>query len=345
MHSTSFATSAFGKLAAQKSAFASVGSASKLDSSDSSVKPTLSTSNSAMPGSGPIPEATAEAPKLTFGTSNHASPFAGLASGSNGFGSGFGGGGFSSVLPRGKPLSSFASNVPKPLPSDKSVKPFGAPESSSDGEYEEEEEEVDDSRQTDEVPRASSPEKDVDDKKKTRLQRGKAIRPRTNGLPTFADVVPGTVEVNDGEAGEATIASVRAKLFSLDKEAGWKERGAGMLKINVPRSSIKFDDSGAPLPRSFDASGLKKMDGSSDDTAEGHKVARLIMRQDQTHRVILNTAILPAMHFQEKASLKSVGILFTALEGEQAKPVSITIRVGKPHICLTVRSSETLMSP
>lgn len=135
------------------------------------------------------------------------------------------------------------------------------------------------------------------------------------------------VEVDDGETGETTLLSVRAKMFYHDKEAGWKERGAGMLKINVPQVCIEFDENGSPILGSFDASGLDVDDGG-DDKVQGHKVVRLLMRQDQTHRVILNTAILPAMNFQEKASLKSVGILFTAFEGEQAMPVSITMRVS-----------------
>lgn len=138
------------------------------------------------------------------------------------------------------------------------------------------------------------------------------------------------VEVDDGEAGEITVVSVRAKMFSLDKQTGWKERGAGMLKINVPHACVEFDDSGAVVPGSFDASGLEAVEKFADDNDKGPKVARLILRQDQTHRVILNTAILPAMEFQEKASLKSVGILFTALEGTEAKPVSITMRVRCP---------------
>ena len=133
--------------------------------------------------------------------------------------------------------------------------------------------------------------------------------------------------MNDGEAGEATVISVRAKMFYHDKEAGWKERGAGMLKINVPQVCVDFDESGVVISGSFDASGLELDDAEGSGSSKGHNVARLIMRQDQTHRVILNTAILPAMKFQEKASLKSVGILFTVFEGEPAKPVSITMRV------------------
>ena len=101
-----------------------------------------------------------------------------------------------------------------------------------------------------------------------------------------------------------------------------------MLKINVPQSCVEFDDSGVPIPGTFDASGLEDGENDCEAGSEGPKICRLIMRQDQTHRIILNTAIVPAMEFQEKASLKSVGILFTAFEGEDAKPVSITMRVS-----------------
>lgn len=100
-----------------------------------------------------------------------------------------------------------------------------------------------------------------------------------------------------------------------------------MLKINVPEACVEFDDAGVPVPGSFDASGFELDEDEGDKAGKGHKVARLILRQDQTHRVILNTAILPTMKFQERASLKSVGIIFTAFEGEDAKPVSITVKV------------------
>lgn len=150
------------------------------------------------------------------------------------------------------------------------------------------------------------------------------------------------VAIDDGEAGEVTVVSVRAKMFSLDKQSGWKERGAGMLKINVPHASVEFDDNGAVIQGSFDASALETGDNGADGNSSGPKVARLILRQDQTHRVILNTAILPAMEFQEKASLKSVGILFTAFEGVETKPVSITMRVRSSSFfpALTFRCTD-----
>ncbi len=328
---SAFAASGFGKLASGTSAFATFGSG-KPSAFGSSSKPTLSSFASAKPSSESQPAAAAAAPKLTFGSNGGSSPFAGLSS-SNGFGSGLGGG-FGSALSGAKTLSSFGVSSGKPLQSAKASKPFGAPDSDSEG-GSDEEDEVDDDGQTDAAQRALSPEKETDDKKRTRLQRGKCLLHSPSPTPNRKHrlVTQGratTVEVDDGEAGEATVVSVRAKMFSLDKETGWKERGAGMLKINVPRSCVDYDNNGTPVPGSFDASGLEADEEAGED-AGGHKVVRLLMRQDQTHRVILNTAIVPAMQFQEKASLKSVGILFTAFEGPEAKPVSVTMKAGFRH--------------
>lgn len=302
-NSSAFASSGFAKLSTSSSPFASFGGASQGSAfgSATSGKPTLSSFASPSASSTTQP---AGAPKLTFGSTTNASPFAGLSSSTNGFGSALGGSVFGSALSGGKGISSFAAPGAEPLKSDKPARPFGAPE--SDGEDGDEgDDEGGENNKVDEAERALSPEKDSEEKKRLKLQK---------------------VEVNDGEAGEATILSVRAKMFFHDKEAGWKERGAGMLKINVPQLCVEYDDNGAVIPGSFDASSLD-MDEAEAASSQGSKVPRLIMRQDQTHRVILNTTIVPAMKFQEKASLKSVGILFTAFEGPEAKPVSITMRM------------------
>jgi hypothetical protein len=126
------------------------------------------------------------------------------------------------------------------------------------------------------------------------------------------------------------VIQVRVKLYYIDrddKEAGWKERGAGTLKINVPESCVTFNKTGMMEPGSFDASALEE--ASAED---GFKGVRLIMRQDHTHKLLLNTALLPAMDFQKKNSLKSSTILFTAFEsakdGGQAQPVSISMKAG-----------------
>ncbi|PHH71024.1 hypothetical protein CDD80_5565 [Ophiocordyceps camponoti-rufipedis] len=128
-------------------------------------------------------------------------------------------------------------------------------------------------------------------------------------------------------------------MFSLDKDVGWKERGAGMLKINVPRVCVEMDEAGVAMPGSFDASAFEMHDKTAND-GKGQQMVRLIMRQDQTHRVILNTVVVPAMQFQQKATLKSVGVLFTAFEGEDMKPVSITMRMSAANAKVFMRDIE-----
>ena len=145
-------------------------------------------------------------------------------------------------------------------------------------------------------------------------------------------------KVEDGESGEATLLQLRAKLFALEsKEAGWKERGVGSLKINVPKCCAGYDDSGAPLPGSFDISGLEDED---EDESTGTRVPRLIMRQENTHRVILNTVIVRAMEFKDKPSTSAAQIIFTAFEGgKESKPVQMLLRVSSPsaiHIIVYV---------
>lgn len=325
--SSAFAATGFGKLAKGSSAFATL-SPSQGSSFGSLARPTLQPPPSPKSSTVSQLETAAIPPKLTFGSNDGVSPFAGIALGSNGFAGKGGGGGFASAFSASKPLTTFAAPGGKSLRSGKAAKPFGAPDSDSDDGDDEAEEQGETEEQAVEPPRATSPDKEADDKRRTKLHKGEypGSRPLRHALRD-ADMATLAVEVDDGEAGEATIVSVRAKMFSLDKEAGWKERGAGMLKINVPRVCVQFDEAGAPIPGSFDASGLEDDDEAGPES-KGHKVARLIMRQDQTHRVILNTVLVPAMQFQEKTSLKYVGILFTAFEGEGAKPVSVTMRVS-----------------
>ncbi|KAJ9162250.1 PH domain-like protein [Coniochaeta hoffmannii] len=313
--SSAFANSAFGKLASSTaSPFGTIGAAGKSVFSGGSSQPTFGSLNGGVTQS---PFAAAGPPKLSFGPpgggtagkSGATSPFGGLNGGqSSGFGSVLGGGSpFSSGLP-GSKLSSFG----KPgevFKSDKPARPFGAPESDSEDENEDEEGEEgsddeegaehDDDKQKEnkggEEPKVSS-----DDKKKPKLQK---------------------VVVDDGEKGEVTLLQVRAKMFQMEKGVGWKERGAGMLKVNVPQSSVEFDEQGLPRPETFDASVLDE--DPMPDGSKGRKSVRLIMRQDHTLRVILNTVILPAMDFQLNQKLKASLVLFMAFDGPQVQQVQM----------------------
>lgn len=129
--------------------------------------------------------------------------------------------------------------------------------------------------------------------------------------------------VDDGEGEEVTLYNQRAKMFVMEKGVGWKERGAGILKVNVPEATILVDDNGVPNPLSFDASAL-------DDGSAHAKNVRLIMRQDHTLKVILNTIVLPAMKFQVTHKLKSATILFTAFDGNE--PIQVQMKVRYPML-------------
>lgn len=139
-----------------------------------------------------------------------------------------------------------------------------------------------------------------------------------------------SVAVDDGEAGETTIVQVRARMYYLDKtpnadnsgQVGWRERGVGNLRINVPEESVTADpDTGAVDAKSFDPAILKE------STAENPKLVRLVMRQDSTLRVILNTVMLAGMDFQLKEGFKTWSVLFTAIEGDDGQYVPVTMKV------------------
>lgn len=124
-------------------------------------------------------------------------------------------------------------------------------------------------------------------------------------------------------------------MFLMEKGVGWKERGAGMLKVNVPKSTIEFDDFGHVDPHSFDASVLE----DEEDENGNRKCVRLIMRQDHTLRVILNTVVVPAMTFQLNQKLKAAFVLFTAFDEGEAKQVQMKARnpPGQSEALLTYR--------
>lgn len=244
------------------------------------------------------------------------SGFGGLGGGSGSvFGSRLGNGFASGSPPK---LSSFAAPGKEVVGATKPAKAFGAPESGDDASDDEDSE----GGASDDDARSNvSP----DDKKKTsKISKGTftisgfKCRKLTNLI----------VHIEDGESGEVTLLQLRAKLFAIDsKEAGWKERGVGTLKVNVPRSCADVDENGAAIPGSFDSSGLK--DEDEDPTAP--RVARLIMRQENTHRVVLNTIIVRAMEFNDKPSQSSAQILFTAFEGDkEPKPINMLLKVHIP---------------
>lgn len=285
-------TSGFGALASAKPSNAGTESASALGSG--AAKPSMG---------------------FAFGSGTSTSGFGALGGGSafgSALGNGFAGG-------SGPKLSSFAAPLGKnDVAPVKPAKAFGAPESDEDEDEEEDESEAGGDGEDDEGSKAPS-----DDKKKIKITRSRLSTSRKMDKPLTS-----AANVEDGEAGEATLLQIRAKLFALDsKEKGWKERGVGTLKINVPEACASFDGSGVPIPGSFDISGLD----DDEDEPTGPRVPRLIMRQENTYRVILNTIIVRAMEFKDKPTTSGAQILFTAFEGEkEPKPINMLLKVNIP---------------
>ncbi|KAF7885289.1 uncharacterized protein EAF01_011354 [Botrytis porri] len=299
----SASTSPFGTVGASKTSVFGSGAKSPLSGfgSFASAKPASSTTPTSS-----IPSSSAEKSTSGFGSAfggGATSGFGGLASGSvfgSGLKNGFAGG-------SGPKLSSFAAPGKDSAGlGSKPAKPFGAPASDAE-DSDDDEDDSDDGAEGDEEEGGEKAV--IEEKKKTKK-----------------------VHIDDGEADEATILQIRAKLFAMgSKELGWKERGVGTLKINAPKSCVDFDESGHAIPGSFDSSML-----------EGNSV-RLVMRQENTHRVILNTVVLKAMEFKPKPSTTSAQVLFTAFEGEtEAKPVNMILKMNENNYKLFTNEIENI---
>jgi Ran-binding protein 3 len=221
--------------------------------------------------------------------------FGGLTGGANPFGSNL------SAL---SGPSGFAGNKP-PIIGISAAKPFGAPAG-------EESEDADDSDSAGDDEGAeetgSGPEEAQKKDRHFHEQDGKCLGFRT---PNRSFLILPTVET--GEEGEKTIFSSRAKLYYFDKE--WKERGGGMLKLNITR--LRYNDS----------------DSSEEDDTEATpttRKARLIMRADGSHRVMLNTAIVKQSPLggDERGSKPTGGsILLQGMIDGRDMPVSMQLKV------------------
>ncbi|KAI1767233.1 hypothetical protein GGR53DRAFT_463532 [Hypoxylon sp. FL1150] len=259
-------------------------------------------------------------PIFGSGLSNGTSPFGQVGGASKSFGgSAFGStlGGtksFSGSSFGGSALSTFG-QPGESFKSSKPAKPFGAPAAEEEDDQEGGSSDDEDKAENEENLTQEEKTPGADDlKKKPKLQR---------------------IDVDDGEAGEATILQVRTKIYYLDKAtSSWKERGAGNLKINVPVACVDFDETtGAPMSGTFDGSALEDAES---------KVVRLIMRQDSTHRVILNTALIPAMQFQEKSTTKATCVLFTAIEDEGAVSIQLKMNAANAKSFLNEDTTGTV---
>ncbi|THY31845.1 hypothetical protein D6D01_02760 [Aureobasidium pullulans] len=262
---SAFASSVFGALAGSStSAFGALGQSKTL-------------SSFASPGTTPAPgeDATKPVPKPSAfgGLASGASPFAtagssGFGSGASGFGklgNGFGGG-FGGL--GGSKLTNFASSgTPGVIGSSTKtgITAFGAP--AEDGEEQSGDEE-------DNEAGVKSPKLIVDEDKKDER---------------FFEQ-----EIETGEEGETTEYTCRAKLYNFVDKKEWKERGLGVLRLNVTEPQADDEDST-----------LK---------------ARLVMRADGSHRVILNTPIQKGLKFGDVHGARPTGGYMSFMGSLDGKP-------------------------
>ncbi|KAI7490099.1 hypothetical protein KC351_g824 [Hortaea werneckii] len=192
--------------------------------------------------------------KSAFSTASPA-PSGGSAFGSSTFGGSLGASAFSSLptAPGGNVggLTSFASGKPTPPSSTpKPAKPFGAPPD-PEGEAE--------------VGEGNEAEEDAGGSGVKSPAAAIAQEDDPQDERFFAQ------QVETGEEEEQTVYSSRAKLYEFvtheDGSKGWRERGLGVLRLNVH----KPEDKGT--------------------------LARFLMRADGSHRVVLNTPVKKEISF------------------------------------------------
>lgn len=303
---SAFASSGLSAFASsEKSPFGSVGSTAKTSGGFGGVGG-QSGFGSSSASLGPSPFAT--------------KPVSGFGSGS-GFGSasGFGGGSsaFGAPKPFGSGLSSFAgpaggaSSFGKP-------KPFGT------------------STRDDEEEEGSENGDDDDDKEKSEESAQQDPRFKQQECKfCFSNVCIETdhATVETGEEGEQTVVQCRAKLYHFDKE--WKERGAGVFKINVRYESKaignKDNKTNADTREDDDDDEDKDDDveaGGQPRFSSVERKARLIMRTDGVHRVVLNTPVFKDMKVGTQDGQEPSGktMLITGLE--EGKPSLFQIKVS-----------------
>lgn len=133
----------------------------------------------------------------------------------------------------------------------------------------------------------------------------------------------------------------RAKLYTFERE--WKERGVGTFKINVryvdtalsSKDKDEEQDSATSTDGEEDKPNSKDRDFSGDDLEGGaddsfattERRARLIMRTDGVHRVILNTPVFKDMHIGEQDGSEPSGktMHLTGLEDGKLRPFKIKV--------------------
>lgn len=121
--------------------------------------------------------------------------------------------------------------------------------------------------------------------------------------------------VETGEDGEDVHFSSRARLYFFD--GAWKERGTGTFKIN-----IRMTDSDTTSQADVEA-----------QSSTGRRKARLLMRADATHRVLLNSPIFKGMRFGGPSGEEPIGKVMHLQSLEEGKPVPLQLKVFFLLLC------------
>nr|POE87859.1 brefeldin a resistance protein [Quercus suber] len=267
---TSFTSSGFGALAkSSTSGFGSLGKSSEGFGSGSSFATDKKASLGTAIGDEEDQRKDSSPENVFGGALGKTSAFAASGSTSSGFGSGtsafgkvgqgggfggnLGGSGFGSLAGAG--LSSFASGKPS-AGFASSVKP-----SKAFGVSAEDEDDDDEKDGEDDESGFKSPISQEEDKQDERFYQQ---------------------DLETGEEDEMTEYSCRAKLYNFAAIANgkkeWRERGLGVLRLNVSKGFKPGADEGA-------------------NKAETKTQARFLMRADGSHRVVLNTPIKKEIKF------------------------------------------------
>jgi Ran-binding protein 3 len=186
--------------------------------------------------------------KSAFGAAPASGSVFGSGTAKGGFGAGFGSTGFGALAGAPGGLSSFASGRPAAAPTSKSkpAKAFGAPADDED----------------------DDDDNDNDNEDEGDGKEGLSTDPEESDPRFFAQ------ESVTGEEEERTEFNNRAKLYYfglVDGVKQWRERGSGVLRLNVKKPST--------------------------DEPDAQPQARLIMRAEGSHRVVLNTIVKKELKF------------------------------------------------
>ncbi|THH12054.1 hypothetical protein EW145_g251 [Phellinidium pouzarii] len=129
-----------------------------------------------------------------------------------------------------------------------------------------------------------------------RLRASKNVNESREGSEEVEKVVAVEREVFTGEEDEDTVFQVRGKLYALSDQNAWKERGTGLLKLNV-----------------------RKSDGGG---------ARLVMRKEAVFTLLLNVTLFKGMRCSAAQDPRYVR--FSCIES--GTTVHYNLRLSNPKV-------------